>query len=109
MRFHLGRFLHHIYIALFESRQRGVRMTPNRVLILFVFLFVLVPVFLTSAWISWLLDNLLFPKYLFLSIENRFSRRFGAAGQGGWRTRRRSRSNLARPYIWRLMNFRRLT
>jgi len=63
LRFPLKRFLRHIYIALFESRRRGVKVTPNRLLILAVFLFVLVPVFLTSAWLSWLLDNLLFPRY----------------------------------------------
>jgi hypothetical protein len=69
VRFHLQRFLRHIYIALFESRQRGVKVTPNRLLILSVFLFGLVPVFLTSAWIGWLLDNLLFPRYRQVNVR----------------------------------------
>jgi hypothetical protein len=67
--FHVRRFLRHIYIALFESRQRGVKVTPNRLLILSIFLFGLVPVFLTSAWIGWRLDNLMFPRYRRVNVR----------------------------------------
>lgn len=69
MKFHFRRLLRHIYIALFESRRRGVKVTPNRLLILTVFLFVMVPLFLTSGWISWLLDKLLFPGFRQVTVR----------------------------------------
>lgn len=69
MRFNFKRLLHHLYIAFFESRRRGVKATPNRLLFLAIFLFVLAPICLTSALLSWLLDDLLFPRYRQVNIH----------------------------------------
>lgn len=69
MRFHFKRLLRHVYITLFQSRQRGIRVTPNRLLLLAVLLFVLVPVLLIPALIGWWLDNLLFPRYRQVSVR----------------------------------------
>ena len=69
MRFNYRRFLRHITITLFESRRRGIKLTPNRLLILSIFLFVLTPIFLTSALLGWALDNLLFPRYRQVTVR----------------------------------------
>ena len=69
MRFHYRRFLRHIKITLFESRQRGITLTPSRLLILSIFLLILTPIFLTSALLGWALDNLLFPGYRQVTVR----------------------------------------
>lgn len=69
MRFHYRRFLRHIYIMLFESRRRGIKLTPSRLLILSIFLLILTPIFLTSALLGWALDNLLFPRYRQVTVR----------------------------------------
>lgn len=58
-----------ILITLFDSRRRGVRVTPQRFVILTVFLLVMVPVFLISAKFSWWLDDVLFPGYRRRKVE----------------------------------------
>jgi hypothetical protein len=69
VRFPFKRLLRHIYVFLFESPRRGIRVTPNRLLILAVFLFVLVPLFLPAALLGWLLDTVLFPRHREVTIR----------------------------------------
>ena len=69
MQFPFKRLLRHIYVFLFKSPRRGIKVTPNRLLILGVFLFVLVPIFLPAALIGWLLDTILFPRHREVKIH----------------------------------------
>jgi len=69
MRVNYRRLLRHIYIALFESRRRGIKVTPQRLLFLAIFLFILVPICLPSALLGWFLDDLLFSRYRQVNIR----------------------------------------
>jgi len=63
VRFNFKLFARHMYVALFESRRRGVVMTRNRLVILLTSVLVLIPWFWWTSRISWILDYLLFPKF----------------------------------------------
>jgi hypothetical protein len=54
-------FFRLIYITFFESKRRNVHQTPQRLLILAVFLLILAPGLLLEAAVGWLLDKALFP------------------------------------------------
>lgn len=69
MRFDYKRFTRQFFIALFRSEKHGVKLTPTRIFLLFLFGVLLVPGVWVISHLGWLLDRLLYPRYQQQSIH----------------------------------------